>query len=255
MTPAVSIVVPTFNGMTTLPALFDAIGSQRGGIAVEIVAIDSGSTDGTADFARRRADTFLPIPPQTFDHGLTRNLGASRARGELVVLIVQDALPASDAWLAALVAPFADDATLAGTLARQRVRDDASAVTRYYHSRWAAASETPRVRDIPDKTTFDALDPMAKFEACIFDNVWACVRRSVWSDHQFRATPIGEDVIWAKEVLLAGYRLAYVPQAVVVHSHDRRARYEFWRTFALHRVLYEQFGLRTIPTPGALVRS
>ena len=55
--------------------------------------------------------------------------------------------------------------------------------------------------------------------------------------------------------MLAGYRLAYVPAAAVVHSHERSARYEFRRTYLLHRRLSELFGLRTIPSLPALARA
>ena len=66
---------------------------------------------------------------------------------------------------------------------------------------------------------------------------------------------MAEDIAWARDVLLAGYRLAYVPAATVVHSHDRPAREEFTRTYLLHRRLYELFGLRTIPTLAHLARA
>ena len=74
-------------------------------------------------------------------------------------------------------------------------------------------------------------------------------------EHPFAPTPIGEDIEWARAVLLAGYRLAYVPAAAVVHSHDRTVRYEFARTCVLHRRLYELFRLRTIPTLPLLARA
>ena len=54
------------------------------------------------------------------------------------MLTVQDALPASPSWLAALVGPLLEDPTLAGTWARQQARADASRVTSHYLSRWAA---------------------------------------------------------------------------------------------------------------------
>jgi len=73
--------------------------------------------------------------------------------------------------------------------------------------------------------------------------------------HPFRETTIGEDIEWAREVLLTGYRLAYVPDAAVIHSHERSASYEFDRTRVLHRRLYELFGVRTIPTPVHLARA
>jgi rhamnosyltransferase len=118
-----------------------------------------------------------------------------------------------------------------------------------------ASSETVRVTEVADRAELEALEPMAQVERCAFDNVCSCIRRSIWIEHPFRQTPIGEDIEWAREVLLAGYRLAYVPAAAVVHSHDRPARYELARTYVLHRRLYELFRLRTIPTLPLLARA
>jgi rhamnosyltransferase len=253
--PLVSIVVPTRNGGDTLSSLFDAISRQRVSFPYEIVAVDSGSTDGSLEMIRRRADRLIEIAADRFDHGLTRNLGIEQARGELVVLLVQDAVPADDRWLAELTAPLVSKPNVAGVFARQRPRSDASAITRYYHERWVAAAESARVVAVADAAGFDALAPMDRFLTCAFDNVCSCVRRSVWERHPFRSTPIAEDLEWAREVLLAGHRLVYAPRAVVVHSHDRPARYEFARTFFLHRRLYELFELRTIPTIAGLARA
>jgi rhamnosyltransferase len=251
----VSIVLPTRNGAETLPALLDAIARQRVDFPFEVIAIDSESSDGTADLLRQRVDRLIRIPADAFDHGLTRNLGINHASGDLVVLIVQDALPSSDSWLAALTAPLRGDDRVAGAFARQLPCPDASAVTRCYLSRWVASSETGRTIEVGGRAELEALDPMAQVECCAFDNVCSCIRRSIWSKHPFRQTPIGEDIEWAREVLLAGYRLAYIPAAAVVHSHDRSARYEFARTYLLHRRLYELFRLRTIPTVPLLARA
>jgi rhamnosyltransferase len=253
--PFVSIVLPTRNGAATLPALFEAVARQRVDFAFELVAVDSSSGDGTAELLRKHADRLVTIAADSFDHGLTRNLAIEHARGELIVLTVQDAVPASDTWLAALTEPLRADDHLAGAFARQTARTGASPIAQYALSRWAGASDAPRISSVSSRAEFDALDPLSKLDRCTFDNVSACIRRSVWSCHPFRATPIGEDVEWARDVLLAGYRLAYTPAASVIHSHDRSVRYEFTRTFLLHRRLHELFGLRTIPTCPALARA
>ena len=253
--PHVSIVLPTRNGAATLPTLLDSISRQRVDFPFEIVAVDSASSDGTAALLRGRVDRLISISVDAFDHGLTRNLGIEQAGGELIVLLVQDALPASDSWLAELTAPLIADDTVAGAFARQLPRPDASAVTRYCLARWTASSDVARTIAVADRAELEALDPMAQVERCAFDNVCSCIRRSIWSQHPFRRTPIAEDIEWAREVLLAGYRLAYVPAATVIHSHDRPARYELARTYLLHRRLYELFGLRTIPTPALLARA
>jgi len=252
--PAISIVIPTCNGMATLPALLDAIASQEIDGRVEVVAVDSASGDGTRELLRARADRVIEIAADEFDHGLTRNLGVEHARGDLVVLMVQDALPASKTWLASLVAPFTGDPSIAGSFARQRPRDDASAITRYYAQRATAAAPSPRVVAV-DRATFEGLHPMARLDLCTFDNVCSCIRRSVWQRHPFKSTPIGEDIEWAREVLLAGHRLAYVPDSVVIHSHDRPARYELARTYVLHHQLFALLGVRTIPLLSGLARA
>jgi glycosyltransferase involved in cell wall biosynthesis len=78
-TPRASIVLPTRNGAATLPAVLDAISRQRADFSFEVIAVDSSSTDGTADLLRRRCDRLISIAAEAFDHGLTRNLGIEQA--------------------------------------------------------------------------------------------------------------------------------------------------------------------------------
>jgi rhamnosyltransferase len=255
VTPRVSIVLVTRNGAATLPAVLDRIAEQRFDGAVELIAVDSESTDGTADLLRGRVHHLITIPVDAFDHGLTRNLGIERAQGEFIVLLVQDAVPANDRWLAELIAPLVADPRVAGSFARQSPAESASAITRHYHARWAAASATPRISELSGPAEFAALDPAARLERCTFDDVCSCVRRSVWMRCPFQKTPFAEDLEWARTVLLEGYRIAYAPASVVIHSHDRSARYEYARTRILHQRLYQLFGLRTIPSLAHLIRA
>jgi rhamnosyltransferase len=249
----VSILIPTYNGMETLPALLDALQAWRKE-GVEIVIAESGSTDGTAEYISTRVDKVVPVQPGTFNHGETRNAGIDACSGDLVVLTVQDALPMDRFWLSALTGPFSNP-NIAGTYARQLPRADASALTRHFLEQWMASSPDPRLQTLDAAQTFDRLTPMDRYRACVFDNVCSCIRKSVWRKIPFRSTPIGEDIEWAKEVLLAGHTLAYVPEARVVHSHDRSARYEFWRTYLVHQRLSLLFGLTTLPDVPSLGRA
>ena len=253
--PLVSVVLLTRNGAGTLPETLDAIARQQTDFPVEIVAVDSGSTDGTIALLERAAREVVRIPPESFDHGLTRNLAIEHARGELIVLIVQDALPHSNDWLARLTAPLRTQADVAGAFCRQRPRPHATTLTQPYLRGWIGASPAPRSVRLTSGSDLVRLDPQARMELCTFDNVCSCIRRSVWQRIPFAATPIAEDLEWAKAVLLAGHRLEYVAGTSVVHSHDRPAPYEFARTYVLHRRLQQLFGLRTIPTLRVLARA
>ena len=247
--PLATIVVPTLNGAATLPGLFAAVRGQQADFEYEIVAVDSGSTDGTVTILEASADRVLRIAPGDFNHGATRNLAIAAGRGEFAVLLVQDAIPASPRWLAPLLAPMRADPGLAGTYARQVPRPDASPITRHYLERWVGALPTARESALGGAAELAALAPMERYLRCVFDNVSSALRRSVWERHPFPVAPIAEDVEWARDVLLAGHRLAYVPEAVVVHSHERSPRYELWRTYLVHQRLRTLFGLRTVPTP------
>lgn len=253
--PLVSIVIPTLNGMQTLPAVLDAVAAQRADFAWEVMVIDSASDDGTAEWLRSRSVRVVPIPRDAFNHGLTRNRAIADARGELIVLLSQDAIPANGDWLAELVAPLRARAVVAGTFARQVPHDNAGPIARFYLERWLANSVEPRSVRLAGADAFERLDPVSRFDACIFDNVCSCIRRSAWTEHPFRETPIAEDVEWARDVLLAGYELAFAPRAVVRHSHERSPAYEFRRTFLLHQRLQVLFGLRTVPSVPALLRA
>jgi len=255
--PLVTIVLLTWNGGSSLRELVGVIARQQADFEFEIVAVDSGSTDGTAEWLEQAPSVarVTRIAAHQFNHGTTRNLGIDQARGELVVLIVQDALPTSDDWLARLVAPLRRDPRVAGAFCRQRPRPDARAITVSYLEGWAGTSPEPRSVFFDDAHALAALPPGAQLQACTFDNVCSCLRRSVWQQIPFRATVIAEDLEWAQRALQAGHSLEYVADAAVVHSHDRSAGYELARTYLLHHRLFELFGLRTIPRARDLARA
>src|SRR5262249_59518464 len=127
--PSVSVLLLTLDAMPQLPELLRRIGEQRLDARAELVAVDSGSRDGTAELLAARADRVIRIPRERFDHGGTRNLGLDACRGERVALLVQDALPASPEWLAELVAPLGEP-RVAGAFSRQLPAPGASALAR-----------------------------------------------------------------------------------------------------------------------------
>lgn len=245
--PDVSVMIVTRNGGPILQEALEAISDQETAFRFEIVAVDSGSTDGTLDVLRRFGARVRCIQPAEFNHGTTRNLGIKDSRGEFVVLLVQDAVPASARWLSSLVAPLATTPDLAGSYARQIPRADASPLTRYYLSRWIATSEVPRIVRLRSSEAFEGMAPIDRFLTCVFDNVCSCVRRSVWRHTPFPRTDIAEDLEWARDVLRAGHGVAYVPESAVIHSHERPARYELMRTYLVHKRLRSLFDVATIP--------
>src|SRR5215211_1389161 len=130
--PDVSVVIPTYNENTPVfEEALEAISGQRSDFTYEVLVVDSGSSDGTPDLARKYSARILGIPKSEFNHGGTRNRGISEARGEFVVMTVGDAIPADELWLQGLVENLANDERVAGAYSRQIPRQDCNPFTRY----------------------------------------------------------------------------------------------------------------------------
>ncbi|HEV8254457.1 MAG TPA: glycosyltransferase [Vicinamibacteria bacterium] len=249
-----TVVLLVKNGAAYLDGLLSALVAQDLEGGLEIVAIDSGSTDASVALLERAPLRLIRIEPEEFDHGATRNRGASEARSPFVVFLTQDALPLDSHFVRRLVETLESDPRAAGAFARQMPRADADPLTRRDVVAWVAAGKRPRTVYAEPKM-FEALPPLARHRLGAFDNVASAVRRDVLLEHPFESTRFGEDAEWGARVLRLGYGLAYVPDAVVIHSHARTARALLRRNYLGHRLLFRLFGLRTVPDRPHLVRA
>ena len=100
---AVTVAIPVLNGARYLDEVLSAVRAQRIDRELEILVVDSGSTDGSLEIARRHGAVVHEIDAREFSHGGTRNRMMAMARGEHVAFLTQDATPAHDGWLAALL--------------------------------------------------------------------------------------------------------------------------------------------------------
>ncbi|RIL07887.1 MAG: hypothetical protein DCC71_01410 [Proteobacteria bacterium] len=241
----VSVVIPTKDGADTLGELLARLFEQKRRFDLDVVVIDSGSRDATLEIAARHPLRLERIAPREFDHGETRNRGIAMTRGDPIVLLTQDAIPADESLLENIARPF-DDVCVAGVYGRQIPRPDCDVVRRRQLEGWLTGRLEPARVELGG-TSLDALSPFERYERCVFDNVCSAVRRSVWERIPFRRAAFGEDVAWGRAVLEAGFAIAYEPSAAVVHSHRRPVREEYRRERLSHRVLYELFGLAAVP--------
>lgn len=209
----ISVVILTKNAGPDFAETLDAVYSQQDTAAFEVLILDSGSTDGTLDLCAKFPAKVIEVPPADFQHGGTRNYGASFATGHFIVFLVQDAIPVGTDWLKNLVAPLSAVGNIAGAYSRNIPRPEASCrqareIERYFQSR-------ERLQASPDDHTFS--------------NVSSVVRKTVFDTIPFPAVEFGEDQLWARKVLEAGYLIQYAASSVVVHSHDDSLKEAFAR--------------------------
>ncbi len=231
MDPKVSVVVPTRNAGPGFVELLDALYAQKGDFELEVVVVDSGSTDGTAELAERFGANVRRIDPADFDHGATRNLGISLSGGEYVALTVQDAVPRDERWLSAMVENLRDDGTVAAVYGRHVPRPEAGILTRALVNNLAAADLERRVQEVRDPERYRSLPPAQRRRVAAIDNVSSCLRRSVWEEIPLEKAAFAEDLRWGKRVVEAGHKIVYEPRSVVVHSHERGPLYDLRRHY------------------------
>ena len=244
----VSVLVPTYNAGPEFATLLEAIADQDTDFGYELLLVDSGSTDGSLELARRYSARVLSLPKSRFSHGGARNYGISEACGDYVAMTVQDAIPADDSWLRKLVENMAGDEMVAGVYSRQIPRLDCNPFSRYALERHFTNRPKRHVQEIESLEHYESLTPMRKLETITFDDVSSCVRRSVWKEYPFKPVPFGEDLDWSERVLKAGYKIVYEPRSAVIHSHNRSAFYEMKRAYLAHKLLSRMVGLRLLPT-------
>jgi glycosyltransferase involved in cell wall biosynthesis len=250
---AVAVVVPTWNGGPRFRTLLTRLAEQDVAGGLELVVVDSGSRDGSADAARAAGARVEVIDQRDFNHGRTRNLAIGLTRAERVLLLTQDALPVDASYVRVLASVF-DDPRVDAAYARQLPQPDCDPLIALRLENWAASRPDPLDQALAPgdpaaaRARWDALSPLERLGACAFDNVASAVRRSTFERQPFPEASFGEDVAFGKSLLLAGGTIRYEPRAVVEHSHGIDMRREFKRLYCDHRNLWQVFGLFNVPS-------
>lgn len=204
---SISLVIPTLNPGRGFGALLHRLKGQ-GRTPLEILVVDSGSQDGLKQTLQQFPEIRLievanPPGPASW------NRGCQEARGDLVVFLGQDALPANGDWLTNLTAPF-EDLAVGGVYGRQEASPTSDPLSNFrLAQRYCSRAHSRRLR---------VGDPI-RHKSLPFFIENAALRRSIWQGIHFNQhLPIGADRVWARQVVLASYTVAYAPEAVVARD-------------------------------------
>jgi rhamnosyltransferase len=198
-----AIVIRAKNEARDIGETLSAIYRQEGLQSIEVIVVDSGSTDGTQDIVRRFPARLIEIPPETFTYGRALNIGIAAATNDIVVSLSAHSLPAHERWLSNLVRNFAD-ACVAGVYGRQIPRPHATAFDLFGMMLSGVTSSRRRWQE----------------KDMMFSNANGAFRRQLCREFPFDERLLGaEDLAWASVVQRLGWVIVYEPGAPVYHSH------------------------------------
>jgi rhamnosyltransferase len=206
-----SIVIRAYNEEKHIGRLLEGI-KQQTLKDVEIILVDSGSTDATVPIAESFGARIVRIPSAEFTFGRSLNFGVRAATREFIVIASAHVYPVYPDWLESLLSPFAAGERVALTYGKQRGPESAKFSEQQIFHQWY-----PDVSNLNQPTAF-----------C--NNANAAIRKSMWEKNPYDETLTGlEDLAWSKWAKEQGCKIAYVAEAEIVHIHNQTPRGVFNR--------------------------
>ena len=227
--PTCSVVIRAFNEEKHIGRLLAGL-LQQTVKDIEIILVDSGSTDATVAIASRYPVKVVMIDPGDFTFGRSLNVGAAQAHGNYIVIASAHVYPVYPDWIEELLRPFSDP-EIALVYGKQRGNASTKFSEQQYFAKLYPTVSTPRQ------------------EHPICNNANAAIRRELWQRRPYdEELPGLEDLEWATWAVSQGYALSYSAEAEVIHVHDERL-HEIYNRFrrealAIKRIRpSEEFGL------------
>lgn len=220
----ISVIIPTYHPSQAFKDVIKSLVKQTA--KVELIIIDSSKDKGliyelTMPFGIKK---IIKIRPEDFNHGSTRNLGLSASKGEIVVYLTQDAMPADNRCVEKLIQPILDDHSVGASYGRQLPRKNAGPVEA--HARLFNYPSCSEVKTFFDKERLGIKAPFVS-------NSFSAYRKEVllsiggFPSHVIMC----EDMYAAAKLLLNNWKVVYCADAMVYHSHNYTILQEFRRYF------------------------
>lgn len=221
----VDVIIPTYKPDKDLRRLLVRLKKQNYPIH-QILIVNTGEEHWNPEVERGIPNLQVRhITKEEFDHGGTRNFGASCSNADILVFMTQDALPQNAKLIQELLRPFVAGEVKA-SFARQNPKPGCSIQECYTRSfNYPEASDVKDLSDLPTLgiKTYFCSNVCAAYDKKTFDELGGFTEPAIFN----------EDMIYAATLMKAGYSVAYAAQAEVLHSHNYTNKQQFQRNFDL----------------------
>ena len=166
----------------------------------------------------------VPIEKKDFDHGGTRNLGASLSKEPYMLFMTQDAVPENEYLIEKIVKPFSDDEKIAAVYGRQLPSEEVGVIEHYTRQFNYPDNDSVKSKEDLERLgikTYFCSNVCAAYKNEIYRNLGGFVTKTIFN----------EDMIMASKIIDAGYKIAYASGAKVIHAHKYTYRQQLTRNF------------------------
>jgi cellulose synthase/poly-beta-1,6-N-acetylglucosamine synthase-like glycosyltransferase len=203
-TPGVSVIVPAYNEEKVIVKTITSLLNQRYAGTLEVVVVDDGSSDDTADIVEEAYGGHPQVSVYRKPNGgkaSALNYGIERARHEIVIGLDADTV-FDDDTVAELVQPLADP-VVAAVAGNAKVGNRINLVTRWQALEYVTSQNL-------DRRAFSLLDCITVVPGAV--GAWR--RSRVLEVGGFREDTLAEDQDLTLALRRAGYSVAYADGAI-----------------------------------------
>ncbi|MCP4214599.1 MAG: glycosyltransferase family 2 protein [bacterium] len=240
----VSIVILTKNSIGVVENLVNALLEQEFDHTYEVIFMDNSSTDDTVAYLESTPfehKKILHVPEGEFSHSGTRMRGVEAGTGKIAVFFTDDIVPIGKQFLAELIKPVLEKTAAATYGVCQINPEKHDPVDAYIHNNWWEGSYD-LVEPIP-QFYWDLFPPDLRRRLCNFDNCSSCIDREILMELKFPPVPYGEDMMFAKKLILNGYKIAISKEAKFFHWHRVSFTYLMKRMCIDQHLSIPEFGV------------
>ena len=197
--PLISVIIRTKNKEKWIGRCLQSVFDQKVDAEVEVILVDNYSTDNTINIANRYpVSKFINI--KKYFPGKALNYGISKSKGDYIVCLSAHCEPENDLWLSKLLNNLNGEHKFAGVYGRQLPLSFTNST------------------DKRDMLITFGLDRRIQEKDYFFHNANSMILRSVWEKFPFDENVSNiEDRVWGKQVIEAGYKIIYDPEAAIYH--------------------------------------
>ncbi len=224
----ISVIVPAYNAEKTIKGCLDALLNQDYNGNYEVIIVDDGSTDSTAEIISGYPSIRL-IRQQNAGPAIARNRGAFEAKGDIIFFTDSDCVPEKD-WLRMMSEPFGQDKLVVG------VKGIYKTGQREIAARFVQLEYEDKYDRMKKGKTIDFIDTYS-----------AAFKREVFTEMNGYDTsfPVAcaEDIELSYRISSKGYKMVFNPNAIVYHIHPnsliaylkKKYKFAFWRVLAVKK--------------------
>lgn len=222
----VDAVIPVYHPGSKFEKLLEKLNAQTYPLN-KIILMNTGEAPWKERVEKKypKCEVHL-VKKEEFDHGGTRHLATTFSSADYLLFLTQDAMPESEKLVEELLGSFSDEDRIKAAYGRQLPNENCREIEKYTRS--FNYPEESRVKSKEDLNTlgiktFFCSNVCAMYEKETYDRLGGFIRKTIFN----------EDMIYAGGLIKSGYKIAYVANARVIHSHNYNALEQFHRNFDL----------------------